>query len=62
MSLKQDLATELGVTPAIHRGPWGSFDVYLDGTLIFSKQQTGRLPSASEIRACIAAVQKRPQP
>ena len=59
MSLKQDLATELGVSPTIRRGAWGAFDVYLDGRLIFSKQQTGRLPSASEIRACIAAVQKK---
>ena len=62
MSLKQDLETELEVTPTIRRGAWGAFDVYLDGTLIFSKQQTGRLPSASEILACIAAVQKNPKP
>ncbi len=53
---------ELGVTPTIRRGAWGAFDVYLDGRLIFSKQQTGRLPSASEIHACIVAVRKNPKP
>ena len=60
MGLKQDLEKELGITAQIRRGTWGTFDVYLDGNLIFSKQQTRRLPSSSEIRACIAAVQKKP--
>lgn len=40
-------------------GGIGAFDVYLDGNLIFSKKQTGRLPSSAEIRACIEAAQKR---
>ncbi|HEU5451151.1 MAG TPA: Rdx family protein [Terriglobales bacterium] len=53
MSLKSELEKDPGVPVNIRWGGPGSFDVYSDGKLIFSKKQTGRLPSAAEIRACL---------
>lgn len=53
MGLKSELERDPGVPVKIRMGAPGSLDVYSDGKLIFSKKQTGRLPSAAEIRACL---------
>lgn len=56
MSLKQELEKDPGAAVKISWGSPGSFDVYSDGKLIFSKKQTGRLPTVQEIRACLRKV------
>jgi hypothetical protein len=37
------------VTPKIRWGGTGQLDVIVDGAVVFSKQQAGRLPTADEI-------------
>ena len=54
--LKQELEKDPGVPVRIRLGGPGSLDVLADGKLVFSKKQTGRLPSAAEIRACLKKV------
>ncbi len=49
MSLQKELATSLGVKPKIRWGSQGQFDVIADGTVVYSAQETGRLPTAEEI-------------
>ena len=40
-----------GIEPELIRGDNGVFDVVVDGTLIFSKHDTGRFPEPEEIVA-----------
>jgi hypothetical protein len=49
VSLKEVIERELGIPTRIRFGGPGSLDVFADGERIFSKKQTGRLPSAAEV-------------
>ncbi len=49
MSLQKELATSLGVKAKIRWGSQGQFDVIADGSVVYSAQETGRLPTAEEI-------------
>ncbi|MCH2170230.1 Rdx family protein [Myxococcota bacterium] len=40
---------ERGLEAELVEGGGGVFDVFVDGTRIYSKQQTGRFPDAAEI-------------
>ena len=55
MSLQKDLATSLGVKPKIRWGSTGQFDVMVDGEMVFSFDETGRIPTAEEIVKIIRA-------
>jgi predicted Rdx family selenoprotein len=39
----------LGVKPKMRWGQSGQLDVIVDGTVVFSKQKSGRIPTAEEI-------------
>ena len=56
MGLKQELEKDPGAPVRIKMGGPGSLDVFADGRLVFSKKQTGRVPTAAEIRACLKKV------
>ena len=56
MSLKQELERDPGASVRIKLGGPGSLDILADGKLVFSKQQTGRVPTAAEVRACLKKV------
>jgi selT/selW/selH-like putative selenoprotein len=45
---------EVGHDASIEEGTKGQYDVFSDGELVFSKQQKGRFPEHSEIRASVA--------
>lgn len=50
------LAAELndaGHEAVAEEGAKGQYDVFKDGELVFSKQEQGRFPDASEIRAAL---------
>jgi Rdx family protein len=49
VSLRDDLARGLGVTPKIRFGGFGQLDVLVDGKVVFSKKQAGRSPTAADI-------------
>jgi hypothetical protein len=49
VSLKQDIERKLRVPTRIRLGGPGSLDVFVDGRQIYSKKQTGRLPTGDEI-------------
>jgi len=49
VSLQKELDSSLGVKPKIRWGGTGQFDVIVDGTTVFSFQESGRLPTAGEI-------------
>lgn len=49
MSLQKGLESSLGVKPKIRWGSIGQFDVIVDGTVVYSAQETGRIPTAEEI-------------
>jgi hypothetical protein len=49
VSLQKELEKSLGVSPKIRWGSAGQLDVIADGKVIFSKQETGRIPTAEEI-------------
>jgi predicted Rdx family selenoprotein len=49
VSLKQTIERELQIPTRIRMGGPGSLDVFADDEKIYSKKQTGRLPSAEEI-------------
>jgi selT/selW/selH-like putative selenoprotein len=51
--LKNDLERKLGIPIRLRAGAPGALKVLVDGELIYSKKQTGRLPSAEEIAALI---------
>ena len=48
-SLAQELSDAFGVQPKLVTGEIGSFDVYVNGDLIFSKADAGRFPKPGEI-------------
>jgi selenoprotein W-related protein len=47
--LAEELTAEFGIEPQLIRGETGSFDVYVNGDLLFSKSDEGRFPHAGEI-------------
>lgn len=49
MSLQADLEKSLGVKPKIRWGGTGQFDVMVDGKVVYSAQETGRIPTTEEI-------------
>jgi len=49
VSLKQELEGSLGVSPTIRWGGPGQLDVFVDGTLVFSKKSAGRSPAPGEL-------------
>ncbi len=49
MSLKEAIERELQIPTRIRMGGPGSLDIFADGERIYSKKQTGRLPSAEEV-------------
>lgn len=49
MSLKDGIERELHVPTKIRMGGPGSLDIFADGQKIYSKKQTGRMPSTEEV-------------
>jgi hypothetical protein len=49
VSLKEELAREIGVTPTIRWGVLGQLDVLVDGTVVFSKKTAKRMPEPGEL-------------
>ncbi len=55
MSLKKSIESELNIPTRIRLGMPGALDVFVDGQKMYSKKQTGRLPTVDEIIALIRA-------
>ena len=49
MSLKKTLEDQLKIPTRIRMGGPGAFDVFVDGRRIYSKKQTGQLPTVGEV-------------
>lgn len=49
MSLKNAVERELHVPIRLRTGGPGALDVFINGERIYSKKQTGRLPTADEL-------------
>jgi len=49
VSLKESVEAKLKIPTRIRVGGPGALDVFVDGQRIYSKKQTGRLPTADEI-------------
>jgi selT/selW/selH-like putative selenoprotein len=49
VSLKNHMEREFGGPIRLRAGAPGALDVYVDGEQIYSKKQTGRMPSADEL-------------
>ena len=49
MSLKDSIESKLKIPTRIRFGPPGGLDVFVDGQKIYSKKDTGRLPTENEI-------------
>ena len=47
--LKESIERELQIPTRIRLGGPGSLDIIADGQKIYSKKQTGRMPSAEEV-------------
>jgi len=55
VSLKESIEAKLKIPTRIRLGGPGALDVFVDSQKIYSKKQTGRLPSADEIIELIRA-------
>lgn len=53
MSLQKGLESSLGVKPKIRWGSTGQLDVIVDGAVVYSAQETGRIPTTEEIVAIL---------
>jgi hypothetical protein len=53
--LQQAIAERTGTTPRLRFGGPGSLDIIIDGETVFSKKQTGRVPSVAEGLAIVEA-------
>ncbi|HLH10025.1 MAG TPA: Rdx family protein [Terriglobales bacterium] len=51
MSLKQDIERELRLPVRIRMGMPGSLNVIADGKTVYSKSQSGRMPTSAELIA-----------
>lgn len=49
MSLKNNIEREFGVPTRLRIGAPGALDVFVNGERIYSKKETGRLPTADEL-------------
>jgi len=49
VSLKESIESKLKIPTRIRLGGPGSLDVFVDKQIIYSKKQTGRLPTTDEI-------------
>ena len=49
MSLKESIEAKLKIPTHIRLGGPGALDVFVDKQKVYSKKQTGRLPTADEI-------------
>jgi selT/selW/selH-like putative selenoprotein len=49
VSLKSDIELEVRVPVRVRAGAPGALDVFVNGERIYSKKQTGRLPTADEL-------------
>ena len=47
--LAAEIGKELGFKPVLIVGKVGSFDVFINGTLLFSRKASGRFPNPGEI-------------
>ena len=47
--LAEEIYTELGLKANLIEGDIGSFDVYINGSLLFSKRETKRFPEPEEV-------------
>ena len=47
--LAAEIKKELGYDSALVVGKVGSFDVFVNGTLLYSKKKTGRFPNPGEV-------------
>jgi hypothetical protein len=57
VSLKESIEGKLNIPTRIRMGGPGALDVFVDRQKIFSKKETGRLPTADEI---IELIRQRP--
>jgi hypothetical protein len=55
VSLKKSIEANLKIPTRIRFGGPGSLDIFVDSDKIYSKKQTGRLPTADEIIGLIRA-------
>jgi selT/selW/selH-like putative selenoprotein len=55
VSLKKNVEGKLKVPTRVRSGQPGALDVFVDGQRIYSKKQTGRLPTVDEIIELIRA-------
>ena len=53
MRLKDRLERELGIPIRLRAGSLGSLQILVNGESIYSKKQTGHLPSAEEMVALV---------
>lgn len=51
-----ELEAAFAVTPTLHKGGGGVFDVVVEGEMIFSKHDSGRFPDPGEI---VSLLEKR---
>ena len=51
-----ELKDGLGVAAKLVKGSGGVFDVTVDGTLVYSKAETGRFPDPGEVLAAVQAL------
>jgi selT/selW/selH-like putative selenoprotein len=53
VSLKESIERELHIPTHIRMGAPGSLDIFADGQKVYSKKQTGRLPTSEEVVALL---------
>jgi selT/selW/selH-like putative selenoprotein len=51
----EELREAFGIEPELSKGSEGSFDVFINGKLVFSKFEEGRFPGIDEISDIITA-------
>jgi len=59
--LAEEINREFGLNASLITGDIGSFDVYINGNLIFSKAEVGRLPNPDEIIQKIKEYKNSPE-
>jgi len=53
VSLKQDIEREMKIPVKVKMGSPGSLNVIVDGKTIYSKSETGRMPTSAELIATL---------
>jgi hypothetical protein len=53
VSLRDELAKKTGTAPKLRIGKPGSLDVIVDGRTVYSKEKSGRMPTADEVMALV---------